>query len=142
MWQDHGSAALPQTVGVYVRTLYASLAVHILALLLLLLASQLIVTAMLITFLWIGAVQATVSAQQYYLITLSPGSAEIALSVNTSIFQLGIAAGAALGGIVASQNALIHLGWIGGGLVLMGLGFAWLSFVQARHSSPAKASQA
>ncbi|RNB81340.1 MFS transporter [Brevibacillus nitrificans] len=123
-------------------TLYASLAVHILALLLLPLASQLIVTAMLITFLWIGAVQATVPAQQYYLITLSPGSAEIALSVNTSIFQLGIAAGAALGGIVASQNALLHLGWIGGGLVLIGLGFAWLSFFQARHSSPAKASQA
>jgi DHA1 family putative efflux transporter-like MFS transporter/DHA1 family purine base/nucleoside efflux pump-like MFS transporter len=116
--------------------------VHILALLLLPLASQLIVTAMLITFLWIGAVQATVPAQQYYLITLSPGSAEIALSVNTSIFQLGIAAGAALGGIVASQNALLHLGWIGGGLVLIGLGFAWLSFFQARHSSSAKASQA
>lgn len=123
-------------------TLFASLAVHILALLLLPLAFQLIVTAMLITFLWIGAVQATVPAQQYYLITLSPESAEIALSVNTSIFQLGIAAGAALGGIVASQNALLHLGWIGGGLVLIGLGFAWLSFFQAKHSSSAKASQA
>ncbi|MDO3682079.1 transporter [Paenibacillus ehimensis] len=98
-------------------------------------AAQLVIGAMLATMVWIGAVQTTVPAQQYYLITLSPHSSEIALSVNTSVFQLGLAVGAGMGGLIVDRYTAAPLGWVGGATVLLGLFFAWLSFSLGRTAA-------
>ncbi|WCN37442.1 MFS transporter [Aneurinibacillus uraniidurans] len=109
-------------------TLYISLFLHAAILIILPFMAQLIFGAMLAVMVWMCAVQMTVPAQQYYLITLSPQSSEIALSVNTSIFQFGLAAGAGMGGLIVNHYSVAPLGWVGGASVLISLFLVWLSF--------------
>ncbi|MFB6365552.1 MFS transporter [Paenibacillus elgii] len=116
-------------------TLYVSLLLHAAILIAFPFAAQFVVGAMLATMLWMSAVQTTVPAQQYYLITLSPHSTEIALSANTYVFQLGLAVGAGVGGLIVDRYTASPLGWVGGSIVLLGLFFAWLSFSLDRASS-------
>ncbi|MGF9911695.1 MFS transporter [Paenibacillus ehimensis] len=116
-------------------TLYVSLLLHATILIAFPFVAQLVIVAMLATMVWIGAVQTTVPAQQYYLITLSPHSSEIALSVNTSVFQLGLAVGAGMGGLIVDRYTAAPLGWVGGATVLLGLFFAWLSFSLGRTAA-------
>lgn len=116
------------------RTLYISLVVHALVLLFLPLSTMLFAGAILAVMFWVAAVQTTVPAQQYYLITLSPHSSQVALSINTSVFQLGLALGAGLGGLIVNHAAIVHVSWVGGLLVLAGLGFAVASFSQPKES--------
>ncbi|WP_199928266.1 MFS transporter [Brevibacillus brevis] len=113
-------------------TLYVSLLLHAVILLFLPLSSQLFTWAIIMVMFWVAAVQTTVPAQQYYLITLSPHSSQVALSMNTSVFQLGLALGAGLGGVIVDHVGIVHISWVGGLLVLVGFGFAWASFAQEK----------
>ncbi|GIO09207.1 putative MFS-type transporter YbcL [Brevibacillus reuszeri] len=113
-------------------TLYISLLAHAVILFVLPLSAQWFIGAIICIMIWIGAVQSTVPAQQYYLITLSPHSSEVALSINTSIFQLGLAIGAGLGGLIVEHSTVLNLGWVSGILVLAGLSFAWMTFSQQK----------
>jgi len=65
------------------------------------------------------------------LISLVPVSAGIAVSINTSVFQSGIAHGAAAGGVVIERSDIIHIGRVGGTVVLLDLHAAALSFARA-----------
>jgi len=121
------------------RTLYVSLLLHAVILLLLPLSAQWFAGAIISIMIWIGAVQSTVPAQQYYLITLSPTSSEVALSMNTSIFQLGLAVGAGLGGVITEHSSVLHLGWVSGIFVLVGLCFAWITFSQQKKTAQLQA---
>ncbi|WP_289141136.1 MFS transporter [uncultured Brevibacillus sp.] len=118
-------------------TLYISLLVHAVILSVLPLSVQWFIGAIISIMIWVGAVQSTVPAQQYYLITLSPHSSEVALSINTSIFQLGLAIGAGLGGLIVEHTSILNLGWISGILVLAGLCFAWATFSQQEKEKAA-----
>lgn len=120
-------------------TLYVSLLFHAVILLILPLSSQLSTWAIITVMFWVAAVQTTVPAQQYYLITLSPHSSQVALSMNTSIFQLGLALGAGLGGVIVDHAGIVHIGWVGGLLVLVGFGFAWASFTQEKRQESLQA---
>ncbi|QDS36548.1 MFS transporter [Brevibacillus brevis] len=120
-------------------TLYVSLLLHAAILLILPLSSQLFTWAIITVMFWVAAVQTTVPAQQYYLITLSPHSSQVALSMNTSVFQLGLAMGAGLGGVIVDHAGIIHISWVGGLLVLVGFGFAWASFAQEKRQESLQA---
>ncbi|WP_312114655.1 MFS transporter [Brevibacillus reuszeri] len=120
-------------------TLYVCLLAHAVMLFILPLSAQWFVGSIISIMIWIGAVQSTVPAQQYYLITLSPHSSEVALSINTSIFQLGLAIGAGLGGLIVEHSTVLNLGWVSGVLVLIGLCFAWMTFSQKEKSVPLQA---
>ncbi|MFG0215343.1 MFS transporter [Brevibacillus porteri] len=120
-------------------TLYVSLLLHAAILLILPLSSQLFTWAIITVMFWVAAVQTTVPAQQYYLITLSPHSSQVALSMNTSVFQLGLALGAGLGGVIVDHAGIIHISWVGGLLVLVGFGFAWASFAQEKRQESLQA---
>ncbi|NQF17117.1 MFS transporter [Brevibacillus sp. HB1.3] len=120
-------------------TLYVSLLLHAAILLILPLSSQLFTWAIITVMFWVAAVQTTVPAQQYYLITLSPHSSQVALSMNTSVFQLGLALGAGLGGVIVDHVGIVHISWVGGLLVLVGFGFAWASFAQEKRQESLQA---
>ncbi|NTU33393.1 MFS transporter [Brevibacillus sp. HB1.1] len=120
-------------------TLYVSLLLHAAILLILPLSSQLFTWAIITVMFWVAAVQTTVPAQQYYLITLSPHSSQVALSMNTSVFQLGLALGAGLGGVIVDHAGIVHISWVGGLLVLVGFGFAWASFAQEKRQESLQA---
>jgi DHA1 family putative efflux transporter-like MFS transporter len=107
-----------------------------------LLLSPLFVTSLAGSIVWIVlwgiSAWATVPAIQYYLMSLVPESAGLAVSLNTSIFQLGIAIGAATGGVITERLSVIHVGWIGGGVVLLSLLAAVMSFSRLKRSAGSK----
>ncbi|WP_248924261.1 MFS transporter [Paenibacillus hamazuiensis] len=115
------------------KTLIAVMTVHALILLLSPLLSSSPAGAILMIVVWGLSAWATVPAIQCYLISLAPGAANVAVSINTSVFQFGIALGAAAGGIVIERTGAAHLGWIGGIAVLLAILTAVRSFARERH---------
>ncbi len=61
---------------------------------------------------------------------LSAHSPDIALSVNTSFIQFGFALGSGLGGLVISHSSILHLNWLGLGVVSIALLLALLLFTK------------
>jgi predicted MFS family arabinose efflux permease len=67
---------------------------------------------------------------QTYFVQQAPENPDLALSLNTSLTQLGIALGASLGGwIVNSTSDVMNTTWAGGWIVLLSIVAAWISFV-------------
>jgi len=62
------------------------------------------------------------SIQQSRLVRLDPSLASITLSLNASATYLGISAGAVLGSLVVARGAVLSLGWVAAGCMLLGLG--------------------
>ncbi|MCC3372623.1 MFS transporter [Cohnella sp. REN36] len=110
------------------KLLLGVLAVHAVVLLLSPLLATTLPGAVVLIVVWGISAWATVPAIQYDLISLVPESAGIAVSVNTSVFQFGIALGAAAGGVVTERLAVGHVGWIGGIVVFAALLAAAASF--------------
>jgi DHA1 family inner membrane transport protein len=75
-----------------------------------------------VVFLWGVAGWAFLPPQSSYLLSLSPASAPLVLSLNASALYLGIAAGSLIGGLVLQFGTVNDLGWVGAlfpGLALM-----------------------
>lgn len=66
-------------------------------------------------------------AIQKYLVELSPDTAAIQISLNTSAIQLGVALGAFIGAILVDQVAVRALPWWGAALILGAAACGWLS---------------
>lgn len=113
--------------GVY-RTLLVSLLLHAVALMALPWAATTFMGALIILSIWIGSAYMTTPAQQYYLVSISPGSSGLALGLNNSVLQLGIAIGAGAGGWAVSRTSVTNLGWIGALLILGSLAAVLYSF--------------
>ncbi|GJM72299.1 putative MFS-type transporter YbcL [Paenibacillus macerans] len=64
--------------------------------------------------LWAFFAWSTGPVQQVFLIGMAPEASGIVLSLNTSIVQLGMAAGAVIGGIIVEGMSLAAVGWLGG----------------------------
>jgi DHA1 family inner membrane transport protein len=77
--------------------------------------------ALLTLFLWGLCVPLLFTPQQHRLLRLAPEHANVILALNNSTFYLGIAGGAALGGLALRTVAVTQLGWIGAGCVLLAL---------------------
>ncbi|EAQ6393161.1 MFS transporter, partial [Salmonella enterica] len=74
----------------------------------------------------------TAPAQQFYLVTMAPKSAEIILSLNSSAFHLGVALGAGLGGVVVERLTLSSIGWVGGLIVILATVFTVISILMGK----------
>ena len=110
------------------RTITFSLLTHAAALVVLPFASVSIIGALAVLAVWFGSAWTTTPAQQYYLVSISPGAADFVLSLNNSILQLGIAIGAAAGGLIAELSSVRQLGWAGAAAELLALLAAAYSF--------------
>ncbi|NQF14416.1 MFS transporter [Brevibacillus sp. HB1.3] len=80
-----------------------------------------------IMFIWSALSWAISPAQQNYLISCSPATADIQLSLNTSAQHLGIALGSLAGGLVVERSSVIYTPWVGAVFVLISFGFAFYS---------------
>ncbi len=95
------------------RTLVGGMLLHSGVLFLLSAFSQSAVIVFLLLMLWAFSAWSSGPTQQYYLITLSPEASGIMLSLNTSVLQLAMAAGAGIGGVVVDSVSLSAVSWLG-----------------------------
>ncbi|WP_019909201.1 MFS transporter [Paenibacillus sp. HW567] len=99
------------------RTLFVSMVLHAVALVLLSLSAQWPAIAFLVLIFWALSAWSTSPTQQYHLMTLAPAASGIMVSMNTSVLQLAMGAGAGIGGVVVEQASLASISWIGAAVV-------------------------
>ena len=95
--------------------------------------------ALLTLFLWGLCVPLLFTPQQHRLLRLAPEHANVILALNNSTFYLGIAGGAALGGLALRTIAVTQLGWIGAGCVLLALILFGFSVLMSGHRARMRA---
>ncbi|MDF2648216.1 MAG: transporter [Paenibacillus sp.] len=110
------------------RTLIVGMLLHTSALILLSLVTQSSAIVFFVLMLWAFSAWSSGPTQQYHLITLAPAASGIMLSLNSSVLQLAMAAGAGIGGVVVEQSSLTSISWIGATGVLIAALTATLSF--------------
>ncbi|PYI50563.1 MFS transporter [Paenibacillus flagellatus] len=106
------------------RTLIGGMLLHAASLILLSLAAHSSVAVFALLMLWSFSAWSSGPTQQYYLISLAPEASGIMLSLNTSVLQLAMAAGAGIGGVVVEQVSLTSISWIGAAGVAVAAGMA------------------
>ncbi|QJD83475.1 MFS transporter [Cohnella herbarum] len=87
--------------------------------------------------LWAFAAWSSGPTQQYYLMTLAPEASGIMLSLNSSVLQLAMAAGAGIGGVIVEGASLSAVGWLGALGVAIAAALAATSFGLSRASARA-----
>jgi DHA1 family putative efflux transporter-like MFS transporter len=117
------------------RTLVGGMLLHSLALVLLSVFAHSAAFVFPLLMLWAFSAWSSGPTQQYYLITLSPEASGIMLSLNTSVLQLAMAAGAGLGGIIVENVSLSSVSWLGAAGVAVAAGTAAVSFGLYRSRS-------
>lgn len=117
------------------RTLNGSLIIHAGILILMTLFAHTSIAVFPLLLLWSFFAWSTGPIQQVYMISLAPSAAGILLSLNTSFIQLGIAAGAAIGGLVVEMLSLQSIGVAGAIGVAIALLPAILSFSMRSQSA-------
>ncbi|GCE21968.1 MFS transporter [Dictyobacter kobayashii] len=75
----------------------------------------------LILFLWGALIGLIFIPQQHRLLSIAPEHANVILALNNSALYLGIAGGAAIGGLALRAVPVTHLGWIGAASCLLAL---------------------
>lgn len=95
------------------RTLFGSMIVHLVMLLLLFWVTHSIFLTSTVLFIWVVASWTFGPTQSFNLASIAPKAAGILLSLNSSFVQLGFAVGAGLGGITISHLPLIALSGVG-----------------------------
>lgn len=118
------------------RTIIISLTLHAAALFLLKSTSVAVSTPIIfmILLLWGAATWTTTPANQYYLITLQPRSSEIILSLNTALMNMGMALGAASGGIVIEYAGIEQISGFAGSIILLAILTSACSFKLNAHA--------
>ncbi|WP_058830028.1 MFS transporter [Paenibacillus polymyxa] len=94
-------------------TLFGGMVLHVFSLLLLPVAAHSLGVLFVLLMLWSFAAWTTGPTQQYNLVTLVPESSGVMLSLNQSMMQLAMAAGAGIGGVAVSQVSLASITWFG-----------------------------
>lgn len=110
------------------RTLVIGMLIHAAALMIISITGQSSVLIFPLLMLWSFSAWSSGPTQQYNLISLAPEASGIMLSLNTSMLQLAMAAGAGLGGVVVEQLSLSSITWIGAAGVTVAAATAVLSF--------------
>lgn len=111
------------------RTAFSSMMIHALTLLFLPVLTTSIVTATIMVVIWMGSNWMSSPTLQTYFVQQTPKTPDLALSLNTSVIQLGIALGAGIGGfIVNSTGNVTNTPYAGAFMVLLGIVAAWISF--------------
>ncbi|RAS74615.1 MFS transporter [Priestia endophytica] len=130
---------LADRIGI-VRTLIGSIAIHIISLVLLSIVSGFGWVMITIPLLMIWEIAAWIfgPTQNFNLISLTPEASGIVLSLNSSFVQLGFAAGAGIGGIVAGRSSILEISWVGAISVVIALIIGVFSFKHSRSLSGAQ----
>lgn len=130
---------LADRIGI-VRTLVGSMAVHIISLVLLSTVSGFgwVMVTLLLLMIWEIAAWTFGPTQNFNLISLTPEASSIVLSLNSSFVQLGFAAGAGIGGIVAGRSSILEISWVGATSVVIALLIGVFSFRRSRELSSAQ----
>ena len=92
-----------------------------------------------LVFVWGSIGWAFPPAQSSYLLSLSPASAPLVLSLNASALYLGIAGGSLVGGLVLQHGTPSDLGWVGALLPALSLVGILLSALARRQARPSLA---
>ncbi|KGP80314.1 MULTISPECIES: MFS transporter [unclassified Paenibacillus] len=95
------------------RTLIMGMALHVISLLMLNVTAHSGAVLFIVLILWSFSAWSSGPTQQYNLVTMAPESSGIMLSLNSSVMQLAMAAGAGIGGIAVSAVSLSSITWIG-----------------------------
>ncbi|WP_132309701.1 MFS transporter [Paenibacillus sp. BK033] len=95
--------------------------------------------------LWSFSAWSSGPTQQYHLISLAPEATSIMLSLNSSIIQLAMAAGAGIGGVVVEGASLTAVTWIGAAgvavaAVMSASAFGYFRFGAASRAATKEAS--
>jgi MFS transporter, DHA1 family, putative efflux transporter len=130
---------LADRIGI-VRTLVGSMAVHIISLVLLSTVSGFgwVMVTLPLLMIWEIAAWTFGPTQNFNLISLTPEASSIVLSLNSSFVQLGFAAGAGIGGIVAGRSSILEISWVGATSVVIALLIGVFSFRRSRELSSAQ----
>ncbi|MCZ8522556.1 MULTISPECIES: MFS transporter [Paenibacillus] len=120
------------------RTLVGGMLLHTLALLALSFAAHSPAAMFPLLMLWAFSAWSSGPTQQYNLILLAPQASGIMLSLNSSVLQLAMAAGAGIGGIVVQQASLAAISWIGAAGVAVAALMAAASLRRTRSSSASR----
>ncbi|RIX52799.1 MFS transporter [Paenibacillus nanensis] len=123
------------------RTLVIGMLIHAVALISLSLAGQSAAFVFPLLMLWSFSAWSSGPTQQYNLISLAPEASGIMLSLNSSMLQLGMAAGAGLGGVVVEQLTLSSITWIGASGVTIAAVTAAASFLYSGSRVRKKAAE-
>jgi DHA1 family putative efflux transporter-like MFS transporter len=121
------------------RTLTSGMLLHVISLILLTLTAHSPSVVFPLLILWSFAAWSSGPTQQYNLVTLAPESSGIMLSLNSSVMQLAMAAGAGVGGVVVGQISLASVTWIGAIGVGIAMVITILSFRRSSAGSKATA---
>lgn len=119
------------------RTLITGMTLHIVSLVLLNITASSHLAVFLVLILWSFAAWSSGPTQQYNLVTMAPESSGIMLSLNSSVMQLAMAAGAGIGGIAVSSVSLSSITWIGA----VGVAVAVIIVIGSYRSAPLKSTQ-
>jgi DHA1 family putative efflux transporter-like MFS transporter len=120
------------------RTLVGGMILHAAALILLSLTAQSPFVVFLLLMFWAFSAWSSGPTQQYHIMSLAPGASGIMLSLNTSVLQFAMAAGAGIGGVVVEQVSLTSISWIGAAGVAVAAGIAIVSLGLSRSRSRRK----
>ena len=107
--------------------LVAAIAVLALSLLLLVVSSAHVWSLYLQSAIWGIAMICFALSMQSKVLRLAPDATDVAMSMFSGIFNIGIGGGALLGSIVSTHWGMGQIGWVGGTLVALGAaGCAWM----------------
>lgn len=123
------------------RTLIGGMLVHAVALILISLAAKSPTVMFPLLMLWSFSAWSSGPTQQYNLIQQAPEASGIMLSLNSSVLQLAMAAGAGIGGVVVEQASLTSISWIGAAGVTIAAATAAASFGLSRSEARRKAEK-
>lgn len=117
------------------RVIAVNIIIHIAVVALLPLFTQSVIAGLLLLSVMVLSMFATGPAIQSYFIQRAPGSANLVLSLNTSIIHLGLAAGAGAGGFMANNaSTLFYHPWLASFILILGLAAAFVSFTTGRRT--------
>ncbi|MFE0624835.1 MFS transporter [Priestia aryabhattai] len=94
-----------------------------------------VVIEVILLMLWATSAWIFATTQNFNLTSLAPEASGIMLSLNTSFIHIGIAVGAAVGGIVVGSLSMLATSWIGAVSAVIAMLIAAISF---RITRPAK----
>ncbi|CAH1199599.1 MFS transporter [Paenibacillus sp. JJ-223] len=124
------------------RTLLVGMALHVFSLAMLNWTSHSSFAIVAVLILWSFAAWSSGPTQQYHLVTMAPESSSIMLSLNSSVMQLSMAAGAGIGGIAVSAISLSSITWIGAAGVAIAFVVVGVSYRSAHRKVTSNASSA
>jgi DHA1 family putative efflux transporter-like MFS transporter len=112
-----------------VRMMVISMTTHVVTLALLPLAIHSFPSAIGLLSLWVMSMFVMGPATQTYFIEKAPQSANLIISLNTSVIQLGLAVGASMGGLALTLNGTVFYSpWVASVTLFLALAAAMVSF--------------